>query len=208
MRFHSVLFDLDGVLLDTESIYTLFWEDIDRRYPTGIDNFALKIKGTTLPNILSTYFPKEEIQNEIITLLSEHEKSMPYILFEGAIDLLEELHRIGTSVAVVTSSNRKKMVHVFDVLPELSRNVDLLITDEDVTASKPDPQGYRLAAERLNAIGKDYAVVEDSIAGLKAGRGAGAYVIGIATTNSRETIAPLADYVADTVADIKKLFAE
>ena len=76
------------------------------------------------------------------------------------------------------------------------------MTDEDVTASKPDPQGYLLAAERLGAKAGEFAVFEDSFAGLEAGRRAGALVVGVATTNPRETVEPRADITVDTVADI------
>ena len=60
MAIKSVLFDLDGVLVDSESIYTEFWSDVERHFPTGVDGFSLKIKGTTLPSILNTYFPVEQ----------------------------------------------------------------------------------------------------------------------------------------------------
>ncbi len=49
----AALFDLDGVLVDTETGYTQLWSEIDRHFPTGIPNFALHIKGNTLERILS-----------------------------------------------------------------------------------------------------------------------------------------------------------
>ena len=53
------LFDLDGVLIDSESEYTQIWEEIDRHFPTGIENFAIRIKGQTLPEILNANFSPE-----------------------------------------------------------------------------------------------------------------------------------------------------
>lgn len=53
----TALFDFDGVVVDTEPIYDLFWNDAAKRYGLGIDNFADIIKGTTLPYILEKYFP-------------------------------------------------------------------------------------------------------------------------------------------------------
>ena len=58
----GVLFDLDGVLVDTETSYTGFYESLDRIYPTGVEKFPYVIKGTTLDSILSKYFPDKEIQ--------------------------------------------------------------------------------------------------------------------------------------------------
>lgn len=202
MQLKAVLFDLDGVLLDTEGIYTDFWDGLVRKYPTGIENFALVIKGTTLPTILSRYFPDPDVQADIIALLKDFEQSMPFRLFDGVEPLLRSLRRAGIATAIVTSSNRAKMQRVYAELPILAEYIDTLVVDEDVTASKPDPEGYLLAARRLNALPDAFAVVEDSIHGLEAGRRAGGRVVGIATTNPRERIAPLADFVAPTVASI------
>lgn len=202
----AVLFDLDGVLIDTESIYTRFWDDINLRYPTGIDNFALHIKGSTLTTILDKYFPDPAVQDELRRLLRENEENMPYVLFDGASDVLSRLRSAGIAIAIVTSSNRVKMDHVFAAIPELAEKIETLVTDEDVTISKPDPQGYLLAASRLGVGPESFVVVEDSISGLEAGRRAGGKVIGIATTNPRSRIEPLADFVVDTVAGLKELF--
>lgn len=202
MSVKSVLFDLDGVLTDTEGIYTQFWSDIDRRYPTGVDNFAAAIKGNTLSHILETYFADIATRDEIRALLRRLEADMPYRLFDGAIELIDGLQAAGITTAIVTSSNRAKMDSLFASIPELSRRIDTLVTDEDVTASKPDPQGYLLAAKRLGAAPGEFVVFEDSFAGIEAGRRARAIVVGVATTNPRSAIEPLADITVDTVADI------
>lgn len=207
MKVKAVLFDLDGVLIDTEGIYTDFWADLERRYPTGVDNFALVIKGSTLATILDTYFPSPEIQADIRSRLREFEENMPYRLFDGVASLLEWLRDAGISTAIVTSSNRPKMTRVFREIPLLQTHIDTLVTDEDVTASKPDPQGYLIAAERLGALPDAFVVVEDSLAGLEAGRRAGGKVIAVATTNPRTRIEPLANATVDNVAQIQNLFA-
>lgn len=200
----AVLFDLDGVLIDTEGIYTEFWSGIDRRYPTGISNFAYAIKGTTLADILGRFFA-EEVRQPIMDELKDFEQNMPYRLFPGALEVLQSLKSKGISTAIVTSSNREKMERVFAELPEMAKCIDTLVTDEDVTRSKPDPQGYLLAAERLGAKPGEFAVVEDSLHGLAAGRSSGGMVIGIATTNPRDKVEPLADYTFDTVAGLSTL---
>ena len=197
----AVLFDLDGVLIDTEGIYTDFWSGIDRKYPTGVENFAYAIKGTTLPTILNNNFAPE-VHQEIIGQLREFEDNMPFKLFPGAEELLKSLREAGIATAIVTSSNRAKMERVFRELPQLAKYIDTLVTDEDVTASKPDPQGYLLAAKRLGALPDNFAVVEDSLHGLEAGRRAGGMVVGIATTNPREAVEPRADLTVDNVGEL------
>jgi len=198
----AVLFDLDGVLVDTEGIYTDFWNEINRIYPTGVENFAQVIKGNTLAKILTTYFPEEAVQGKICEMLVEHERNMKYCLFPGALDFIKKLRDKGIKTAIVTSSNHRKMKNLFGQLPELEAVTDVLVTDEDVTASKPDPQGYLLAAEKLGAGNGEFAVVEDSLAGLEAGRRSGAIVVGLATTNPSEKIAPLADIVVDSIKNL------
>lgn len=196
----AVLFDLDGVLVDTEGIYTRFWDDVERIYPTGVPNFATAIKGTTLTDILDRYYPDAEVQDKIHELLKRQEREMVYETFDGVIPMLRELRRRGVRTAIVTSSNRRKMASLFSAIPELETLADTIVTDEDVTESKPSPQGYLLAASRLGIEPEHCAVVEDSLAGLRSGRAAGALVIGISTTNAEEKIRPLSDVVLSSAA--------
>lgn len=197
MRYKAALFDLDDVIVDTESIYTDFWDDIDRRYPTGVDNFARVIKGNTLARILDTYFD-EDLRDEILVLLKEQEESMRYRLFDGVSDFLDRLIENDIPKAIVTSSNDRKMSKLFSQIPELRPKFDAIITDAMVERSKPDPQGYLIAAEKLGVDPSDCVVFEDSFAGLEAGRRAGAYVVALATTNPRESLYEKADEVIDS----------
>ena len=197
MRYKAALLDLDGVIVDTESIYTDFWDDIDRRYPTGVDNFARVIKGNTLARILDTYFD-EDLRDEILVLLKEQEESMRYRLFDGVSDFLDRLIENDIPKAIVTSSNDRKMSRLFSQIPDLRPKFEAVITDAMVERSKPDPQGYLIAAEKLGVDPSDCVVFEDSFAGLEAGRRAGAYVVALATTNPRESLYEKADEVIDS----------
>lgn len=198
----AALFDLDGVLLDTESLYTTFWSDVNRRFPTGVDNFALVIKGNTLGTILDTYFTDTTAREAILAMLVEFERNLQYRLFQGISGMLKALHNAGVGIAVVTSSSLKKMGEVFRAIPELKPLIDTLVTEQDVTHSKPHPEGYLLAAHRLGTDPRHCIVVEDSFAGLAAGRAAGCRVVGIASTNPRASLAGKADVILDTAADV------
>ena len=105
----AALFDLDGVLVDTEGIYTEFWSAMDRLYPTGVPGFSMVIKGSTLDTILNTYFPDKAIQDDIVARLKEFERTMPYRMFPGVPELLKRLRDRGFKIAIVTSSNLLKM---------------------------------------------------------------------------------------------------
>lgn len=201
----GALFDLDGVIVDSEGIYTEFWADIDRIYPTGIDDFAHVIKGNTMERILDTYFPDADVQADLWRRLAHQEKTMVYRPFEHALDYLKALRGLGMCIALVTSSNGRKINSLRDQLPELMSLFDTVITGDDVKHSKPDPEGYLLAAERIGVNPSECTVYEDSPAGLRAGRAAGCRVVALATTCPADQIAALADV---TVADIAQLYNE
>lgn len=194
----AALFDLDGVLIDSESIYTVFWNRMNELFPTGIRNFAYVIKGTTLPQILDRYFPDPEVQAQLRVHLKKQEAEMVYRIFPGVEDFLKSLKEKGIPAAIVTSSNDAKMKVLFDALPGFRDYFDAVVTDTDVTRSKPDPQGYRIAAERLGVPPEQCVVFEDSRAGLEAGRRSGAKVVAVATTLTRDDIDGRGDMVIDS----------
>lgn len=195
------LFDLDGVLVDSERIYTKIWDSIEKQWPTGIENFPYKIKGTTLEDILTRYFP-EDIRGKVTEELIRLEGMMIYGPLPGAVEFLDKLRERQIPLALVTSSNNLKMEHLWQDMPGFDRKFNLIITGDVVSHSKPDPEGYLKAAEGLGVSPARCAVFEDSMQGVKAGRAAGAYVVGVAGTLKAEDIAPFCDIVVNAVAEI------
>lgn len=195
------LFDLDGVLVDSERIYTKIWEAIEAQWPTGIENFAYKIKGTTLEDILERYFP-ENVRDNVTKELIRLEAMMIYEPLTGAIDFLDTLRKKEIPIALVTSSNNIKMEHLWKDMPDLKEKFDVIITGDEVKCSKPDPEGYLTAAKALGVNPQRCAVFEDSLQGVKAGKAAGAFVIGVAGTLKASDIAPYSDIVVNAVAEV------
>ncbi len=198
----GVLFDLDGVLIDTEGIYTQFWEAVDRHFPTGVEGFAQVIKGSNLHNILHTYFPTEEMRAQVTEMLDNFQRDMQYNYFPGAIELLEELKSNGIACCIVTSSDKRKMDSLYSQHPDFPSHFDAIVTGNMVTEPKPSPECFLLGAKILGLDIKDCVVIEDSINGLKAGMASGARVIGLYTTCSREAIAPHCHQVAPNIGSI------
>ncbi|MDE6654243.1 MAG: HAD family hydrolase [Muribaculaceae bacterium] len=190
----AALFDLDGVIIDTEPSYSIFWHGIGVKYNVGIAGFADAIKGTTLTQILDRYF-SPDLHDEIISQLDEYERSMEYRLFPDALPFLNYLSSSGVPCAIVTSSNREKMANLWRQHPALIGCFQAIITDEDVTHSKPDPEPYLIGASRLGVPSQDTWVFEDSFNGLLSGRRAGAHVVALATTNPYESLVDKADIV-------------
>ena len=203
-----VLFDFDGVIADTETQYTEFWNRIGREY-LGQEEFGHTIKGQTLVQIFGKYFESmDREQEEIVPQLNEFEANMSYDYIPGAQAFMKELKAAGIPMAIVTSSNDIKMSNAYKAHPELLELVDKVLTSEYFSKSKPDPECFLKGMEILGGTPGETVVFEDSFHGLTAGRASGAKVIGLATTNKREAIAPLCDMVIDdfcglTVQDIR-----
>lgn len=200
--FAGALFDLDGVLIDSETEYTRIWGEIEARFPTGIADFPLVIKGTTLPHILDTYFADEPVRTQVVEMLHDRENRMEYRPIAGALEFLDTLAANGIPAAIVTSSNTEKMDNLYRQLPGFRERFATVITSCDVTRSKPDPEGYLLAAGRLGLEPEKCCVFEDSFSGLEAGRRAGGAVVALATTNPRHTLVDKANAVIDNFNDL------
>ena len=196
--FSAVLFDLDGVIVDTEGQYSLFWKQIGEEYMPGMPDFALAIKGRTLTQIYDTYFPDAADRAAITERLNAFERQMDFPYIAGAREFLEALQAQGVPTAIVTSSNCDKMACLYARHPEIKNLVTAVLTAEDARRSKPAPDCYLAAAERLGADISNCIVFEDSPNGLAAGRAAGAFVIGVCTSLAAAEIEPLCDaYIED-----------
>lgn len=183
----GVLFDLDGVILDTEGIYSEFWKEIDRRFPTGVVGFSDVIKGTCLEDILNNNFPKEN-HEEIINILQNFQKDMEYRYFPYAIEWVKSLHEAGIPMCIVTSSDQEKMNAVYKQHPEFRGFFDAVIVGEMVENAKPAPDCFLLGAKLLGKDIKDCFIFEDSLNGLKAALASGGKVIALSTTNAPELL--------------------
>ena len=196
-RFKAAMFDLDGVVFDTEPQYTEFSGAQCREFHPEHPGLEHEIKGQTLVQIFDRFFSGElSYSQDIITArLNEFEHNMQFNYVGGFLTFVSVLRANGVKTAVVTSSNQAKMQSVYDSRPEFRELFDAILTSEDFERSKPDPDCYLKAASRLDAAISECIVFEDSFNGLKSGRAAGMKVVGLATTNSKESISPYSDIV-------------
>jgi len=197
MKMKAALFDLDGVVFNTEPQYTVFWGEQCREFHPEHPGLEHEIKGQTLVQIYDAWFagPLADKQELITERLNEFEQQMDYVYIAGTQDFINGLRKKGIKTAVVTSSNQIKMEAVYQHHPEFKDLFDAILTSEDFERSKPDPDCYLKAAERFGVNPEDCVVFEDSFNGLKSGRAAGMRVVGLATTNPAERIRPLCDEV-------------
>ena len=191
----AALFDLDGVVFDTEPQYSVFWGSQCRRYHPEHPGLENEIKGQTLTEIYDQWFsgPLLTEQDAITERLNAFEQQMHFDYIAGFEQLIADLHSHGVRTAVVTSSNMPKMESVYRHQPNFKSLFDVILTSEDFERSKPDPDCYLKASQRLDSQPYECVVFEDSFNGLRSGRAAQMKVVGVATTNAVERIAPLSD---------------
>ncbi len=187
----AALFDFDGVVMDTESQYTVYWDEVGKVYHPEIPHFGAIIKGQTLTQIYDKYFAGMTAEQERITEgLNRFEREMSYEFVPGVVRFMKDLRANGVKIAIVTSSNEQKMANVYAKHPELrSEQVDRILTAEMFTRSKPAPDCFLLGAEVFETVPQNCVVFEDSFHGIEAGNAAGMAVVGLSTTNPAEAIA-------------------
>lgn len=202
-KYKAALFDLDGVVFDTEPQYSIFWGKECKHYHPEMPGLEYAIKGQTLTEILDHHF--SDFQNEwdeMIERLNAFEANMNYIYVEGFEKFIDDIRQHNIKTAVVTSSNKPKMEAVFAKHPELKEMFDVILTSEFFERSKPDPDCYIKGAECFNAKPAECIVFEDSFNGLKSGKASGAKVVGLSTSNPKEKIEELCNIVIPNFKDL------
>jgi len=182
----AALFDMDGLLVDTEPTWTVAQVELVARYgaPFGPDLKA-QIVGTRLEVAVSTMLrhvgapaAPDEIATESTWLLGRMVQlfGRGVSLLPGASDLLLALRAEGVPVALVSSSFR---VLVDAVLAQGVGPFDTTVAGDEVPRAKPDPAPYLLACARLGVDPTRCVVLEDSPAGITSGQAAGCAVVAV-----------------------------
>lgn len=206
--YKAALFDLDGVLIDSETLYTQFWKRVGERHHLPSPTFAYDIKGTTLNDILTTHFPDPKVRADVDRLLHDFENEIVYPVFPGALEFVDALRAAGLKTVIVTSSDSKKMGFLFRQHPDFPTHFDAIVTACDVTHSKPHPEPYLVGASKAGVKPSECLVFEDSYQGLESGRRAGCKVIGISTTNPASEVCLRSDVEAPSLASLQSRIPE
>jgi sugar-phosphatase len=179
LNCQAILFDLDGTLVDSAIRVQRLWVEWSKK--RGIDTeWLLEVMhGRPAAETIRLAAPHLSVQDEFQLLEAEEIADMEGVRpYPSAKELLGQLS--SRQWAIVTSGTRRvaeaRMRHVGLPKPEV------FITVDDVKAGKPAPDGYLLAASRLNLKPSDCIVIEDAPAGIQAGKSAGMRVIAVAST--------------------------
>jgi sugar-phosphatase len=181
----ALLFDLDGVLIDSTARAEHAWTRwaVER----GLDPACVLAlaSGRRTVDVIGELLPARDARAEAAIVARYGSDSRQVTAGAGAAELLPALPP--ERWAIVTSSPGD--LAVADLVACGLPVPGVLIGDGDVPAGKPDPRGYRLAARRLGVPVAECVVIEDSPSGIQAGRAAGARVVAVSTTHERGRLA-------------------
>lgn len=178
----GVLFDLDGVIADTEPSITTFWNGIAAQHgvTVSLDDFRRHVYGVpgdhTLDALFSNLSPEE--RERVHAAMHDHEITDTYSPVRGVVQFIRALHREGVPMALVTSGMPPKADAVLAQL-DLGALLVKRVTAADIPAGKPHPACYQLGAQLLGLPPEDCLVFEDSVSGVEAAVAAGTTCIGV-----------------------------
>jgi HAD superfamily hydrolase (TIGR01509 family) len=205
----AVIFDLDGVLLDTEELWDEVREDLAReRGGRWSDRAQADMMGMSstewsryMHDVVGLAEPPEEISREVVhRMLDRYAEQLP--LIDGAIEAVERV-AARWPLGLASSSNRELIDRALEV-SGLARYFRATVSSEEVERGKPAPDVYLEAAQRLSVEPARCAAVEDSASGIRSAHAAGMRVVAIpnaAFPPPREALA-LADVVLDSIAKL------
>lgn len=201
----AVIFDMDGVLVDSMPIHWLAWRQAFEPFGIAItrENFE-KTPGMTYRPVVNLLGGRDFSDAEVEELatsqrdIAEKLLAENYPVIPGAPELIKALDEAGWKMAIATSGPLVNLRLAMDKIPEAHR-IAAAVTLEDVAYGKPDPEVFFKAADRLGVPVADCIVIEDSKAGLEAAQRGGFVSVALTTTFSGGELAPLADLVVDSL---------
>jgi HAD superfamily hydrolase (TIGR01509 family) len=207
----GIIFDMDGVLVDSEPficeaamrMFEQTYGQVVRREDfapfvgAGEDRF---IGGVAEKYGVALSMPRDKFRTYEIYLDIIRGQLAP---LPGAIDFITAVRSHGLKTAVATSADRVKMEGNLREIKLAPADFDAVITGDDVTGKKPDPEIFLLAASRLNLPPAECLVVEDAPNGIAAAKAAGCRCLGLTSSFNEQTLRDArADFVARDLADV------
>ena len=209
----AFIFDMDGILFDTEALTEEALRAVSRRHGEreDVDEFYPTTCGTTLATAKLLYkahfgedYPFEERRAEMRSWMREEIAKNGIPIKKGARDLLCFLKAEGYKIALATSSTRASAEGHLEAAG-FTEYFDATVCGDDITHSKPHPEIFLTAAKKLGVTPENCFVAEDSYLGVEAGAAAGMRVFMIPDMNPpREKEKTLAYMICDSLTDIKK----
>jgi len=203
----AVVFDLDGLMFNTEDVFDLAGRELLRRRGKEM---TVGIRGQMMGRRPSEAFEvlieELDLRDSVEVLLAESREIFEELLPErlapmpGLYVLLEHIEQVGLPKGIATSSPRNYLERILGRFDLLER-FQMTLAAEDVTQGKPHPEVYQRAAAEIGVATADMLVLEDSQAGTQAAAAARAIVVAVPHVHSREHDFSEATYVAESLHD-------
>jgi HAD superfamily hydrolase (TIGR01509 family) len=181
--YQAVLFDMDGVVVDTQDSVRAFWQQLAHEEDCALSHQDLEehVYGHRADHTLRMLFPQIPLSryHEVYQRLRCDQQSTTYQAISGVLGLLRQLHDAGIPLALVTGAQDWKMTEVLDQLG-LAATFNVRVCADDVPVGKPDPACYLRAATCLSVDITRCIVFEDAVSGVTAAVSAGAACVAIA----------------------------
>jgi HAD superfamily hydrolase (TIGR01509 family) len=202
----ALIFDLDGLLVDSEPV----WFEVEGAFLARFgfvwtQKEAQACMGQGTPNTLRVWRDKHgievDLERDTETILSEviaRASEMP--LKPGALSVLEAARDLGLPMAVASSS-RTRLIRAVLEQKGIALFFNAVVSGQDVARGKPAPDIFLRAASVLGTPIERCLVLEDALAGVRAGRAAGAFVVAVPTVHSDE-LSTLATHVATSLHEV------
>ncbi len=209
-RFAAIIFDMDGVIVDSEPLHqkafeTLF-EELGKKHDHGI--VFHEYYGRSDKVLLKDFIEKHRVPFELEDLTARKLKYFLHYLREHR-PVFKELHALVPELAKhyklgVASSNFRNVIDVVMDISGLRSHFNVIVGYEDIRFTKPDPEIYFTAAKRLGLRPSHCCVIEDAALGVQAAKMAGMTCIGLTTSLPAERLAQ-ADFIAHDYAEVRRL---
>ncbi len=175
-----IIFDMDGLLFDTERMAFTSCRRAARNYGYEVDEELFKKTiGINLKSTFELYrehfgeaFPSEDIKNDILKIYDDLIKQNGVPVKEGLYELLDYLKKVDIKLAVATSTGRQRAADLLK-LAGIDRCFDYILCGDEIVNSKPDPEIFLKVSEKLGCTPENCIVLEDSEAGIAAAYNAG-----------------------------------
>ncbi len=213
-KVEGILFDMDGVLIDSEPLHEFTLLELSalfgRRFETHAELQAFKgLPETTAAHLLLAQFPQVTLgAAEVIELRLEkiRQNFHRVKIIEGAVHFLKRCKTAGYRLGLTTSADPSIQQLAFRTFG-LSESFDAIITGKDVKIGKPDPEPYLLTAAKLGVPAGKCMVIEDATSGVRSGKAAGCLVAAITTSFTETALLDAgADFVAPSFAVLEASF--
>ncbi len=206
-NFKAVLFDMDGVIVDSMPYHFISWFEALQQYGVSVTPLDIYEKEGEKSDICIKYFFEKNnvaindtIIKKVLSLRNDiFQKYFKLRLFPNIENILKDLKKKGILLAIVTGSSRNKVISILPA--SISEIFDIIISADMLKQGKPFPEPYLMAAEKLKLLPSQCMVIENAPYGIRAAKAANMYCIAVATGLPKQYLEQ-ADETYNTLGEI------